>query len=165
MSTSSRILACSAALALSLSCVGIPSHAQEPGKPAAASAVTPELEAKFAATLTNATMRGRWCGFKDGELGPEKEDSYNIVSMVKGEGDKWTITARMNYGGQSIDLPIPVVVKWAGDTPVLVLDNVTLGPGRTYSARVMIYEKTYSGWWTAADHGGLLNGLIVSAAK
>ncbi|MEI9893702.1 MAG: hypothetical protein WDN28_07325 [Chthoniobacter sp.] len=43
-----------------------------------------------------------------------------------------------------------------------MLDNINLG-NHTYSARVMIYEKTYSGWWTAPDHGGLLNGVISNA--
>ncbi|MDB6069494.1 MAG: hypothetical protein JWL81_665, partial [Verrucomicrobiales bacterium] len=27
--------------------------------------------------------------------------------------------------------------------------------------RVMIFENIYSGTWTAGDHGGLLQGLIV----
>jgi len=135
------------------------SRAEEPGK---AAAPTPEQEAKFIATLTNATLKGRWCGFKDGQLGPEKEDSYTIVSVTKLGGDQWQINARMAYGGKDIDLPIPAQVKWAGDTPVLILDNVSMGTARTYSARVMIYEKTYAGWWTAPDHGGLLNGVITN---
>ncbi len=130
-----------------------------------ASAPTPELEAKFIATLTNVTLKGRFCGVKDGQLSPEKEDSYTIVSVTKVGGDKWTINARMPYGGKTVDLPIPAVVKWAGDTPVLILDNVSMGTSRVYSARVMIYERTYSGWWTAPDHGGLLNGVIVNGAN
>lgn len=134
--------------------------AEEPNKAAAA---TPEQEAKFIATLTNATLKGRWCGFKDGQLGPDKEDAYTIASVTKLGGDKWQINARLAYGGKDLTLPIPAQVKWAGDTPVLILDNVSMGTSRTYSARVMIYEKTYAGWWTAPDHGGLLNGVITNA--
>ena len=136
------------------------SLAEEPGKAAAA---TPEQEAKLVATLTNATLKGRWCAIKDGQLGPDKEDTYTIVSVTKLGGDQWQINARLAYGGKDLDLPIPAKVKWAGDTPVLIFDNITLGAGRTYSARLMIYEKTYSGWWTAPDHGGLLNGVITNA--
>jgi len=159
LSLSARFLAVVAALAL----VNVSSaRAQEPEK---ASAPTPEMEAKFIATMTNATLKGRWCGFKDGQLGPQKEDAYHVVSVAKKEGDKWLITARLSYGGKSIDLPIPAQVKWAGDTPVLVLDNISMGFGPTYSARVMIYEKTYSGWWAAPDHGGLLNGLITNGSN
>jgi hypothetical protein len=131
-------------------------------EPAKAAAPTPEQETKLIATLTNATLKGRWCGVKDGQLGPEKEDSYTIVSAKKLDGDKWVITARMTYGGKDIDLPIPAQVKWAGDTPVLVFDNISIGSPRTYSARLMINNNTYSGWWTATDHGGLLNGVITN---
>jgi hypothetical protein len=60
-------------------------------------------------------------------------------------------------------MPIPAQVKWAGDTPVLLFDNISMGTPRTYSARLMIYNNTYSGWWTAPDHGGLLNGVITKA--
>ncbi len=155
----SRFLATIAAFVLGSALIATSGFAQESG------AATPEMEAKFIATLTNATLKGRFCGVKDGQLSPEKEDSYTIASVTKLGGDKWTINARMPYGGKTIELPIPAIVKWAGDTPVLILDKVTMGTDRAYSARVMIYEKTYSGWWTAPDHGGLLTGVIVNGAK
>jgi hypothetical protein len=132
---------------------------------AAEPAPTPEQEAKLIATLTNATLHGRWCGVKDGQLGPDKDDTYTIVSLAKSDGDQWRITARFTYGGKEIDLPIPATVKWAGDTPVLLFDKISIGTPRAYSARLMIYEGTYSGWWTAPDHGGLLNGVITPAKK
>ncbi len=54
-------------------------------------------------------------------------------------------------------------VKWAGDTPVITLDNVGMpGGGNSYSARVLIYDKTYAGTWSGGDHVGLLNGVITS---
>ena len=151
-----RLIAAFAACAL-----GYATHAlaEEPGK-----ADTPELEAKFIATLTKATLKGRWCSIKDGQLGPEKEDTYTIVSVTKLSGDQWQINAHLKYGGKELALPIPAQVKWAGDTPVLILDNVSMGTSHTYSARLMIYDKTYSGWWTASDHGGLLNGLITNGS-
>lgn len=132
-------------------------------RPGLAAEPSAEQEAKLIATLTNATMTGRYCGVKDGKLGPEKEDAYTIVGLKKLSGDQWQINARLKYGGKEIDLPLPAQVKWAGDTPVLILDKVTMGTNREYSARVMIYEKTYSGWWTAPDHGGLLTGVITNA--
>ena len=149
-----RLIAALAACALGLMSAA---RAEEPAK---AASPTPEQEAKFIATLTNATLKGRWCGFKDGQLGPDKDESYRVASVKKLEGDKWQINAKLAYGGKDIELPIFVQVKWAGDTPILVVDKVSMGTSRTYSARVMIYENTYVGWWTAPDHGGLLNGLI-----
>src|SRR5687767_8833866 len=52
-----------------------------------------ELEAKFKATLTKATMSGRWCSIDNGRLGPEKEDKYSIVGVTKLGGDAWLINA------------------------------------------------------------------------
>ena len=119
-----------------------------------------ELEAKFKATLTKATLSGRWCGIKDGKLTPEKEDKYTIVSVTKLAGETWIINARIQYGDKDFVAPIPVQVKWAGDTPVITLDNVGIPGGNSYSARVVIYNKTYAGTWSSGDHAGLLNGLI-----
>jgi len=55
-----------------------------------------------------------------------------------------------------------VQVKWAGDTPVITLDNVGIPGGNSYSARVLIYNKTYAGTWSGGDHAGLLNGVITN---
>ena len=122
-----------------------------------------ELEAKFKATLTKATLSGRWCGIKDGKLTPEKEDKYTIVSVAKLGGEAWIIHSRIQYGNKDFVAPIPVQVKWAGDTPVLTLDDVGMpGGGNTYSARVLIYDQTYAGTWSGGDHKGLLNGVITN---
>jgi hypothetical protein len=123
-----------------------------------------ELEAQFKATLTSATFKGRWCSIKDGQLGPEKEDKYSIRSVTKIGGDMWLIRARVQYGKNDFVAPIPVQVKWAGDTPVITLDKVSVGGSGEYSARVLVYNRTYAGTWSGGDHGGLLNGVI-SAEK
>ena len=133
----------------------------QPG-PAKPKLTQAELETKFKATLTKATLAGRWCLIKDGELGPEKEDKYTISSVMKVGGDAWLINARIQYGKRDITAPIPVQVKWAGDTPVLIVDTVGVPGGGTYSARVLFYEKTYAGTWTGGDHAGLLSGIITN---
>jgi hypothetical protein len=124
------------------------------------SAPTSEQETKFISALTNATLKGHWALIKDGQLGQDKEDAYQIVSVKKLEGDRWQINARFAYGGKTLDLPIPAQVKWAGDTPVMLFDGINLGSPRTYSARLMIYDTTYAGTWSGGDHGGVLYGLI-----
>src|SRR5207249_2910780 len=83
-----------------------------------------ELESKFKTTLTKATFTGRWCSIKDGKLSPEKEDKYTILGVKKVGGDVWLINARIQYGGKDITAPIPVQVKWAGDTAVIIVDDV-----------------------------------------
>ncbi|MBI5773187.1 MAG: hypothetical protein HZA89_05520 [Verrucomicrobia bacterium] len=119
-----------------------------------------ELEAKFKATMTKAVMAGRWCSVTDGQLGPDKDDKYTIVGVTKLGGSDWAIHARIQYGRQDVTVPIPVKVRWAGDTPVIVVEGFAIPGGGTYSARVLIYEGTYAGTWSGGDHGGLLNGVI-----
>ena len=88
-----------------------PAEPAQPGAPAAPATPAPaapkedapeipatELEAKFKATLTNATMSGRWCLIKDGQLTPEKPDKYTIVGVNKLFGERWIIRARIQYG-------------------------------------------------------------------
>ena len=136
--------------------------AQDP-KPAAPEKPKPtqeQLEAKFKTTLTKATMSGRWCLIKDGQLTPEKDDKYTILSVSKVGGDVWLINARIQYGKKDVTAPVPVQVKWAGDTPVIIVDNVGVPGGGNYSARVLIYEDTYAGTWSGGDHAGLMNGVI-----
>ncbi len=121
-----------------------------------------ELEAKFIATMSKATMTGRWCLIQDGKLTPERDEKYTIIGAKKIEGDSWMIGSKMNYGGQEIIMPIPVKVKWAGDTPVITVDNLKIPGGGTYSARVLVYEHTYAGTWSGGDKVGLLSGLITN---
>ena len=122
------------------------------------------LEAKFKAAMTDVIMSGRWIPVKDGVLGAEKEDKYAIVSVEKISGNDWVINARMRNNV----LPVPVKVMWAGDTAVIIVDNLQIPGagnygGTAYSARVLIYENTYAGTWSGGDHGGLLSGLITKS--
>jgi hypothetical protein len=120
-----------------------------------------ELEAQFKTTMTNATMAGRAIPLKEGVLGAGKDDSYSIVSVEKQAGDVWIINARM----RNAVVPVPVHVQWAGDTAVIIVDNLQMpgnygGGGNAYSARVLIHEHTYAGTWSGDDHGGLISGVI-----
>jgi hypothetical protein len=142
-------------------------HAFAQDKPAGDAAAKPtpaasaeQLEATFKAMLTKATMSGRWCSINDGKLGPEKEDKYNIVSASKVNGSKWIISARIQLNKREMVVPIPVEVKWAGDTAVLIVDKLQYPGGGTYSARVLFYENTYAGTWSGGDRGGLMSGVI-----
>jgi hypothetical protein len=134
-------------------------------KPSGKDATQEELEAKFKTTLTNATFNGRWCMIKDGKLTPEKEEKYTINGVNKLFSDRWLIRARIQYGDHDVTAPIPVKVKWAGDTAVITVDDFGLPGGASYSARVLVYKNTYAGTWSAGDHGGLLNGVITSEAE
>src|SRR2546423_12213232 len=72
-----------------------------------------DAEQKFKDLLTDCTMEGRWYSVKDGEMGEEKHDKYNIVSISKIKGDSWVINTKMKYGQREMTLPLTIEVKWA----------------------------------------------------
>jgi len=118
-------------------------------------------EERFKFLFTKSYLSGRWAPLRDGALGEEREgDKYNIVSAVKGEGDNWIISARMKYGDREFVMPIPVKMKFTGDVAILTVDNLQIPNGGTYTARLLIYERTYSGTWKGQRGGGMLYGMI-----
>lgn len=125
----------------------------------------PDMEAKFVAMLKNSTLKGTWAPIMQGTLGSEKKDeAYRIVRAEKKEGDNWAIVSLFEFNGQQVEYPIPAVVKFAGDTAILILNNVRAGPGKAnWSARVMFHDDVYTGrWWETAnrEHGGTISGTI-----
>jgi len=44
-------------------------------------------------------------------------------------------------------MPIRLKMKFVGDTTILTLNNLAIPGGGTYSVRLLIYERTYSGMW------------------
>lgn len=118
-------------------------------------------EKEFAETLSNAVLVGRWRLVKDGELGSEREERYTVSSVNKVAGDLWLVNARVQYGEKDVTLPVPVNVRWAGDTPVLSVTDVGLPGLGTYTARVLFYKDLYTGTWFGPGHGGFLSGRVV----
>lgn len=123
------------------------------------------LEEKFQKTLANATLDGRWCMIEKGKLTEEYQDKYTIQGATRSGNGLWLIYARIQYAGRDLTVPVPVQLKWAGDTPVITLDKVSVPGLGTYSARVLIFENTYAGTWSARDHGGMLHGIIEKSSS
>lgn len=126
------------------------------------------IEAKFIAMLKNATLKGTWAPVQKAQLGAARVDEgYRIARVEKKEGDNWVLVSLVNHQGKEIEYPFPAVVKFAGDTAVLVLDNVRAGQGAAnWSARVLFHENVYAGtWWETAnrDHAGTIGGTITQA--
>ena len=127
-----------------------------------------DVEAKFISMLKNATLKGSWAPVMQGRLGAEKgDDSYRIARAEKSADGKWSIVSIFNVRDRQMEFPIPASVKFAGDTAVLILDNVRAGPGKAnWSARVMFHEDVYAGRWWETDnreHGGTIAGTITRA--
>lgn len=131
-----------------------------------------DMEAKFIAMLKNSTLKGTWAPIQRSELGAEKKDEgYRIVRVEKKEGDQWALVTLYEFRGRQVEFPMPATVKFAGDTAVLILNNVRAGQGQAnWSARVMFHDDVYTGrWWetTNREHGGTVVGTITrqEAAK
>jgi hypothetical protein len=137
-----------------------------PTPPASQKPLPTDPEERFKLLFTKASLAGRWAPLKDGVLGEERGgDNYHIVSVAKVEGDGWIVSAKMKYRNQEIVIPIPVQMKFHGDTAILTVDNLMAPGGGTYAARLLIYERTYSGNWKGQRGGGMLYGTIVNEAE
>jgi len=124
-----------------------------------------KLNESFEKMMTKVKLVGNFTvdGKEDQDL-PKEE---YIVEKVKktNEGDYWVITARIKYGNVDLSVPVPVEVKWAGKTPVITLDNITLPGLGTFSSRVVLDKGKYAGTWTHDNVGGHLFGKIVPATE
>ena len=126
-----------------------------------------ELEIGLADRLQNATLTGHFTVRRVGDaeevqLTPEK---YTLGEVRKLDGENWLISARIQYGEHDVTLPLTLPIQWAGDTPVIVVDKIGFPGLGTYSARVLIYEDHYAGFWSGGDHGGHLFGTIDRAGQ
>ena len=116
--------------------------------------------AKFEKLLTGAKFKGSFT-LDDKPLNDLQEEQYDIEKVEKlPEADLWSITARIKYGQKDFTVPVPLYVKWAGETPVMTLDNLTLPGFGTFSARVVLHVDKYAGTWQHDHKGGHLFGRI-----
>ena len=124
--------------------------------------LTPEQEKQYAElqkSLSGSVLAGNFT--VTGEEGGEpKTDRYELIDVRHVGDGNWMFVARIQYGEHDVKIPITLPIKWAGDTPVIAVDKMPFPGLGTYTARVMIYEDHYAGFWSGADHGGHLYGLI-----
>jgi hypothetical protein len=125
-----------------------------------------KLEAALSKMLSGATLEGSFTrsgpGGNPAKLSREK---YTLGEVKKVTGDVWLFPTRIEYSGKDMTLPIPLPIRWAGDTPVVVVDQVDLPGLGTVSARVMFFDGHYAGYWKHGEHSGNLFGEIHSAGK
>jgi hypothetical protein len=132
------------------------------GQEAETPATLPDREklfTQFAETLNNAKLVGQFT--IRGQDRPPSSEEYTIKSVKKLlDGDYWLFSARIKYGEHDVTLPLPLQVKWAGDTPIITLTEFTIPGMGTFSSRVVIYNQKYAGTWTHGRVGGHLFGVI-----
>jgi hypothetical protein len=123
-------------------------------------------EATLTKMLSGATLEGSYTASGPG-ADPTKtnREKYTLGEVKKVAGNIWQFPARIEYGGNDVTVPIPLPVEWAGDTPVVVVDNVTIPGFGTVSARVLFFDGHYAGYWKHGQHSGNLFGEIHSATE
>jgi hypothetical protein len=116
------------------------------------------LEKDFQEAMTNVTMTGF---FTVGDSGEPHDDKYTVERVTKSEGDIWLFAARIQYNKKDYKATVKVPVKWAGDTPVITLQNYLIAGQGVFSARILIHNGMYAGTWGNQKQGGKMFGKIV----
>lgn len=116
------------------------------------------LEKQFQESLSGVTLVG---GSTRDNHAAISEEKYTIDKVSKLTGETWLFHTRIQYGSHDVSLPLPLTVKWAGDTPVITLTDLAIPGLGTYTARVMIYRGRYAGTWSGRNAGGQLFGKVV----
>lgn len=154
-----KLLAC-AALVLSPFSTALGQESPEPSQASADA----KREAAFAKLLTGVTLKGyTTLTGEDGSL-QNKDlagDSYTLKRVSKQEDGQWKFEAVIHYGGKPIPIAVPLPVEWAGDTPMIAVDGLTVPFMGTYDARVVFHGDQYVGVWSGDGYGGHIFGQVV----
>lgn len=118
-----------------------------------------DLDRQFQQMMTGATLVGH--SASTNQEGISGEERYSIDAVSKIGSETWLFRARMKLGSSEVPLPIPVVIRWAGDTPVITLTDMSIPGLGTYTARVVLYRDQYAGTWSGKSHGGHIFGKII----
>ncbi len=119
--------------------------------------------AKFTRDMSGVKLLGEFT--VDGS-GVTSKEEYTILKVKKIDGgDLWLFTARMKYGKIDLTLPMPIPIKWAGNTPVISLDNMTIPGLGTFSAHVVVDGNKYAGTWKHGQAAGHMFGSIKKIKK
>jgi hypothetical protein len=116
---------------------------------------------RFRTLMTGATLVGSFT--TDADPSARNQERYVVSAAVQLPGDLWLLTTRITYGQVDLTVPVPVAVRWAGDTPVITLDSVAIPGLGTFSSRVVLDRDRYAGTWQHDDTGGHLFGRIERA--
>lgn len=135
---------------------------QDPQDPQEEKEERAALEKAFAEKLSGCELVGSYT-IDEGPNQTEapKFDKYTLEKVVKQEDGRWRFETVIHYGGRDIKGALPLQVLWAGDTPVITVDDFKVPGLGAYSARVVFHGDRYAGTWQGKGYGGHLWGRIV----
>ncbi len=141
------------------------------GEEPAATATTQSAEpttkqiAALEQTLAGSALVGHFTTTGEKDAGQLSKERYELGEVKHLGKDQWLIPARIKYGEHDVTLPLTLPIRWAGDTPMICLDELPIPGFGVFTARVIIYRDHYAGFWAGKDHGGHLFGVIEHAKK
>ena len=115
-------------------------------------------EKRFKESITNVTLSGL---FTEDGIAEMSEDRYVIEGATKGKDDQWKFDARIEYNKKEIKFALPAEVKWAGDTPVVTINNFPIRGAGTFQARILFFNGSYAGTWVGKKRGGKIFGNVI----
>lgn len=131
--------------------------------PVAVAAETDEGQAERFAALEKTLSGVALVGFStDSNKQPDelRKDRYELVMTKHLEGETWLVQAKFHYRDKDWVLPLALPIRWAGDTPVISLDKFPVPGLGEFSARVVIDQNHYAGFWSGGGHSGHLFGKV-----
>jgi hypothetical protein len=114
-------------------------------------ATLPQVEREFIEKMHGAALVGRFT-VHGREDRPATPDRYDLYGVDKVGPDQWRFNAKIGENG--ITLPIVVTMKFADDTPIILMTDATIPGMGTFSARVFFHGDLYAGTWEHAGKGG-----------
>lgn len=151
----------SATLAPQLMAQEAPKKADQPPLEKTPLKTREQAEKEFEDLLSGASLVGFFT--TDGQTAdkPLKPDRYKLGAVKKMPGKEDTYL--FSYDLKGTPIPLMLTVKWAGTTPVIVLDELTIPGMGTFSSRVMFHGDRYAGTWQHGAVGGLMFGKVEKA--
>ena len=121
------------------------------------------LDKLFTERMSGVVFHGFFTTVGKDNGAPPQMEKYTISKVTKLKDDYWQFLARVQYGKTDVEVPMILPVKWAGDTPVITLDNLTIPKLGTFGARVVVHGDRYAGTWQHGAAGGHLWGKLEKA--
>ena len=119
-----------------------------------------ELDRWFSEKLADSIFSGNYSVTQGATEKSAEMEKYAISKVSKLNETTWLFGAKWQIQGKEFPIAVPFQVLWAGKTPVITLDEVTIPGLGTFSARVLIHEDWYAGTWVHGKVGGHLWGRI-----
>ena len=123
-----------------------------------------DLERQFAERMRGISMVGRFT-IAGREDRPASPDRYDIESVEKVGDNLWRFNAKFGDSG-GVTIPLVVTMRWAGDTPMVILTDLTIPSMGTFTTRVFFYRDHYAGTWSnETGIGGHMFGRLEKQAS